>query len=65
MTEDKKDYKDKGKKFYIDEEDDSDEHDDEVVYVAMKDEFDEDEVIALVTCVKKNDIWMFTSHDWR
>ena len=37
-----KDYKDKGKRCYIVEED-SDENDDEVVYVAMKDELDEDE----------------------
>ena len=32
--------------------------DDEVVYVAMKDEFDEDEEIALMTCVNKNDKWI-------
>ena len=37
------------------EEDDSDEHDDEVVYVAMKDESDEDEATTLVTYVNKND----------
>ena len=36
-NKDKKDYKDKGKKCYIAEEDDFDEHNDEVVYVAMKD----------------------------
>lgn len=40
--EDKKDYKDKGKKsYYIAEEETkhrSDDHDDEVVYVTMKDE---------------------------
>ena len=35
-----KDYKDKGKRCYIVEED-SDDNDDEVVYVAMKDESDE------------------------
>ena len=40
-NEDRKDYKDKGKKCYIVEEDDSNEHDDEVVYVAMKDKFGE------------------------
>ena len=34
--DDKRDYKDKGKKCYIAEED-SDDNDDEVVYVAMKD----------------------------
>ena len=52
-----KDYKDKGKRCYIVEED-SDENDDEVVYVAMKDESDEDEAIALVTCMNKNDKWI-------
>ena len=36
-----KDYKEKGKRCYIVEED-SDENDDELVYVAMKDELDED-----------------------
>ena len=40
-NEDSKDYKDKGKKCYIAEGDDYDEHDDEVVYVAMKDKFDD------------------------
>ena len=40
-NEHKKDFKDKGKKCYIVQEDDSDEHDDEVVYVAIKDESDE------------------------
>ena len=35
-NEDNKEYKDKGKKCYIAEEDDLDENDDEVVYVAMK-----------------------------
>ena len=57
--EDKKDYKDKGKKSccIAEEEtkDGSGDHDDEVVYVAMKDEFDEDEATALVSCVNKND----------
>ena len=57
-----KDYRDKGKKScYIIEEDtmeDYDDHDDEVVYVAMKDESDEDEVIVLITCVNKIDIWI-------
>ena len=38
--DDKKDYKDKGKKCYIAEED-SDNNDDEVVYVAIKDQSDE------------------------
>ena len=53
-NEDSKDYKDKGKKCYISKEDDFDEHDDEVVYDAMKDESSEDEATALVTCVNKN-----------
>lgn len=48
-----KDYKDEGKKScYIAEEkirDDSDEHDDKVVNVAMKEKSNEDEVAALVT----------------
>ena len=35
-NEDSKEYKDKGKKCYIAEEDDLDEHDDEVVYVEDK-----------------------------
>ena len=34
---------------------DSDEHNDEVVYVAMKEKFDEDEATTLMTCVNKND----------
>ena len=50
--EDNKDYKDKGKKScYIVEEEakyGSEDHDDEVVYVEMKDEYDEDEATALV-----------------
>ena len=41
--------------------DDSNEHDDEVVYVSMKDEFDEDEATTLVTCVEKNDRWIIDS----
>ena len=52
-NEDNKDYKGKGKKCYIVEEDDSNEHNDEVVYVALKEKSDEDEAIALVTCVNK------------
>ena len=46
------DYKDKGKRFYIVEEY-FDENDYEVVYVAMKDESDEDEETTLVTCITK------------
>ena len=60
-NEDSKEYKDKGKNCYIAEEDDSDENDDEVVYVAMKDEWDEDEETTLVTCVNKNDKWIIDS----
>ena len=63
--EDNKDYKDKGKKSYniFEEErkDDSNEHADEVVYVAIKDESNEDEATALVTCVKKNDRWIINT----
>ena len=58
--DDSRDHKDKGKKCYIVEED-SDENDDEVVYVAMKDESDEDEATTLVTCVNKNDKWIIDS----
>ena len=50
----KKDYKDKGKRCYIVEED-FDENDDEVVYVTMKNELDEDDATELVTYVNKND----------
>ena len=57
--DDSKDYKDKGKKscYIVEEEtkDESDDHDGEVVYVAIKDEFDEDEATALVSFVNKND----------
>ena len=66
--DDGKDYRDKGKKScYISDEQDSDENDDEVIYVAMKDESNVDEAIALMTCVNKNDrwMWMLTSHDQR
>ena len=60
--EDKKDYKDKGKKScYIAEEerkDGSDTHDDEVVYVAIKDDSDKDEVTTIVSYVNKSDRWI-------
>ena len=56
-----RDYKDKGKRCYIVEEENSDENDNEVVYVAMKDESDEDKKKKLVTCVKKNDRWIIDS----
>ena len=56
-----KDFNDKHKEWYISKDDDFDEHDDEVVYVVMKDEFDEDEANTLVTCVKKNDKWIIGS----
>ena len=55
-----KDYKDKSKRCYIVEEY-SDENDDEVVYVAMKDEPDEDEVTTLVTYMNNNDKWIIDS----
>ena len=58
-------YKDKGKKScYIAEKktkDGFEDHDDEVVYVTMKDESDEDEATALVSCVNKNDRWIIYS----
>ena len=50
-----RDYKDKGKKCYIVEEENFEKNDDEVVYVAMKNESDEDEATTLVTYVNKND----------
>ena len=55
--DDNRDYKDKGKRCYIIEED-SEQNDDEVVYVAMKDESNEDEATTLVTYVNKNDKWI-------
>ena len=58
--DDGKDYKGK-KSCYIADEQDSNENDDEVVYVGMKDEFDEDEATALMTCVNKNDRWIIDS----
>ena len=58
--DDKKDYKDKGKKCYIAEEDSND-NDDEVFYVAMKDQSDEEEPTALVTCMNKNYRWIIDS----
>ena len=63
--EDKKDYKDKDKKScYIAEEetkDGFDDHDDEVVYVPMKEKSNEDEATTLVSCVNKNDRWIIDS----
>ena len=57
--EDKKYYKDKHKKYcYIDKQetrDESNEHDDEVVYVTINDESSEDEATALVSCMNKKD----------
>ena len=58
--DDSRSYKDKGKRCSIVEED-FNEHDDEVVYVAVKDESDEDEATTLVTCVNKNDKWIIDS----
>ena len=59
--DDSRDYKDKGKKCYIVEEEDSNENDDEVVYVAIKDELDKDEAMTLVTSINKNDKWIIDS----
>ena len=60
--EDNKDYKVKGKKScYIAEDkskDGSNDHDDELMYVAMKDDYDEDEATALVSYVNKSDRWI-------
>ena len=54
--DDGRDYRDKGKKSCcIADEQDFDENDDELVYVAMKDESNEDEATALMTCVNKNE----------
>ena len=58
--DDGKDYKGK-KSCCIADEQDSNENDDEVVHVAMKDESDEDEATALMTCVNKNDRWIIDS----
>ena len=55
----KKRYKDKGKKAcYIAQEettDESKEHDEEVIYVAMRDDFDEDEATTLISYASKSD----------
>ena len=63
--EDRKYYKDKGKKscYIVEDEtrDGSDDHDDEVVYVVMKDDYDEDEATALVSYVNKSDRWIIDS----
>ena len=40
---------------------DSDENDDEVVSIAMKEESDEDDKIELITHVKNNDGWIIDS----
>ena len=58
--DDGKDYKGK-KSCYIADGQDSNENDDEVVYVAMKDESDEDEATTLMTCVNKNDRYIIDS----
>ena len=63
--EDNKDYKDIGKKScYITKEethDGSNNHDNEVVYVAMKDESQKDKATVLMSCVNKNDRWIIDS----
>ena len=58
--DDSRDHKEKGKKCYIVEED-FDENEDKVVYVAMKDESNEDETKTMVTYVNKNDKWIIDS----
>ena len=59
------DQKGKGKKScYIAKEEndnDLDDNDEEVVYVAMKDDSKEDEKIALISYVSKGDIWIIDS----
>lgn len=64
--EDKKGYKDKGKKScYTSKEDTNDESDksnkEEVLYVIIKDDSNEDDATALVSCVNKNDRWVIDS----
>ena len=59
--DDSRDHKDKGKKCYIVEEEDSYETNDEVFYLAMKDESNEHEATTLVTCVNENDKWIIDS----
>ena len=58
--EDNKDYKDNDNKscYIVEEEtkDGSDDHDDEVVCVAMKDDSDEDKVTTLVSYVNKSEM---------
>ena len=73
---DDKDYKrnkdHKGKKScYIFEEEtdnESESNDDEVVYVAMKEDYDKDENSALISYVNKSDRWIVdrgcSNHDW-
>ena len=58
--EDKKYYKGKKSCYIIEEEtkDGFDDHDDKVVYVAMKDDSDENEATALESSVNKNEKWM-------
>ena len=58
-----KDYKDKGKKsYYIAKDSDSD-NEDEMVYIAIKDELDDDynKNISLISHVSKNNTWIIDS----
>jgi hypothetical protein len=61
----KKGYKDKGKKAcYNSEEESNDEskdRDNELFYVSIKDDYDEDEEIALISYVNKSDRWIIDS----
>ena len=45
----------------------SDSSEDEIVYIVVKDESDNDEEedeMALISHVRKTDTWMFTSYNW-
>ena len=58
-------YKDKGEKSYYTNKEETDnnfdENDEEVVYVAMKDDSDKDEKIALISYLSKGDRWIIDS----
>ena len=63
ISRDYKNYKDKGKKtFYIGKDSDSDDED-EMVYIAIKDESDDEdnEKMTLISHVSKNDTWIIDS----
>lgn len=57
-----KDYKDKGKKSYYMAKDSDSSEEDEIVYIATKDESDdENDKMSLIYHVSKNDTWIFDS----